>query len=438
MKYARKALVLFFLFVLLQPARAAGTTYDGRHILLSWSEEAAHSQTVTWHSPSKGEGYVRYYTEGGDSSRAQQVKASITDVGGSGYYRYEAVMKGLCSGTSYVYRIGDGKSWSSPRNFTTAPPRGTGRDFSFVYLGDVQYQNRNTDYARWGKLTEDIRRRNPGIAFGLLGGDMVNWGRKQKDWELFLDNASPVFSRIPAMTAVGNHESTVKADTYLEMMALPENGPKDLEEEFYSFDYGSCHITVLNSCFFDENRKAAMEEEWDSKREKINRWLEKDLQESDAQWKLAVMHHPAYGLSKGDPIYGQIRKNWEPVFESGGIDAVFCGHQHVYMRTREIGGITYIMGNSGQRRSAYYNGENMPDYSRSLDAVSSNYQIVRVTDEKLIIMSYDDEGQLIDKWSKEKRSFPILKAAAAGIFLMHGAGFAVFAAVRMRRRKTCS
>lgn len=420
--------------------------YDGDEILLSWTEDSAHSQTITWHSREGREGYVQYSSKGQRLSEENQVKAQITEVGEGGYLRYTAVIKGLSKQSVYWYRIGDGKKWSKIRSFKTAPaapskedsPTASPRDtsFEFLYLGDVQYQQRDRDYPAWGKMLQDIRQRNPGIAFGLMGGDMVNSSRKMKDWHLFLQQASTVFSRIPMMTIIGNHETSVKADFYLQMLALPQNGPEGLSEEFYSFDYGNCHIAAVNTSFFLENRKAAEGEQWQDKLEAVNQWLSEDLENTGADWRIIVMHHPAYGISDGDPIYEQIRTEWEPIFEQGKADLVFCGHQHLYMRTKEIGGITYIMGNSGKRRSTWYNGENAPDYSEALDAVSTNYQIVRVSSSRLSVASYDEGGQLIDKWTKERKKAGTWKAAGAagGIMLLIAA--AMFFSLRRWKRST--
>ena len=234
MRSAYKAVwgVLCLLFLAV-PAVSSAESYDGSQFLLSWSESPSHSQTITWHSPSRREGYVQYNKSGGELSGQHQVKAEITDVGETGYYRYEAVLKGLRHNTTYDYRVGNGTEWSQIRTFTTAPDHEIWEEksetsFDFLYLGDVQYRNRNRDYGEWGKLLQDIRERNPGIAFALIGGDMVNSSRKMKDWNLFLDNASSVFSYIPMMPAIGNHETSVKADPYLQMLALPEKGHQDL------------------------------------------------------------------------------------------------------------------------------------------------------------------------------------------------------------------
>lgn len=445
MKVGYRIMLLICAFFLMRPLPVLGQdkVYDGEQVLLSWSDDSSHSQTITWHSAFQKAGYVQYNESGRPLSDRFQVKARLTKVEKTGYCRYEAVIKGLSQKTTYDYRIGDGTRWSKVRNFTTAPAADQNTaafdaedPIEFLYFGDVQYQDRYGDYKTWGKLAEDIRRRHPGIAFALSGGDMVNSGRKMKEWELFLESAEAVFSFIPLMPAIGNHEisaKAAKAASYLQLMALPENGPQGLEEEFYSFDYANCHITVMNSCFFEESRKAAEADRWEEQLEQINRWLEEDLTQSRAKWKILVMHHPAYGISDGDPIYNEIRQQWEPIFESGKVDLVFCGHQHLYMRTKEMGGITYIMGNSGKRRSTYFDGENVPDYIEAIDATNSNYQIVKASEKELSVTSYDEEGQIIDKWTKGGKDVPWLLAGAAGFFIMHILGISAFLALKKKR-----
>lgn len=441
--YRIRILILFSAFLFIIPVPVWAEDYDGNQIILSWTEDNAHSQTITWHSKSQKEGYVQFNESGGSLSENLQVKATITDVENKGYYRYEAVIKGLKSETVYNYRLGDGKRWSDIYNFSTAPAQRTDggykeeEEISILYMGDIQYQRRTRDYTEWGKLLQDARYRNPSIAFALIGGDMVNSSRKMKDWNLFLNNATSVFSYIPMMTTIGNHETSIKADPYLQILALPENGPQGLEEEFYSFDYANCHIAVMNTCFLAENRKAAMGSDWERALREVNNWLEEDLSQSKAKWKIVLLHHPPYGMSSdGDPIYHSIRQEWEPILERGRVDLVLCGHQHIYMRTKEIGGITYVIGNSGKRRSACYNGENAPRYSEALDATNCNYQIIKAGKQRLSVTAYDDQGQIIDGWSKkEKRLWP-LGAIAAGIIIMHVTGAGVLLCVwKQKKRK---
>ena len=104
-----------------------------------------------------------------------------------------------------------------------------------------------------------------------------------------------------------------------------------------------------------------------------------------------------YPVADDNEIYGQLRENWEKLFEESGVDVVLCGHQHAYMRTEKINGITYVMANSGEERS-YYIDENtkIPDYVEKLYEDDANYVRVDVSDEKIEMEAYNKEGQVVD------------------------------------------
>jgi hypothetical protein len=85
------------------------------------------------------------------------------------------------------------------------------------------------------------------------------------------------------------------------------------------------------------------------------------------------------------------------------VDLVLSGHQHIYMRTKAIDGVTYVMANSGQKRSEYYNGRNAPTYSACINSQNSTYQIVRIDDNKLTLSAFDETDKQIDFWQTEKK-----------------------------------
>lgn len=135
----------------------------------------------------------------------------------------------------------------------------------------------------------------------------------------------------------------------------------------------------------------------------VESWNRKDLGESAAAWKIAVMHHPPYPAQEDDEIYEQIRNSWTPLLEKGGTDLVLCGHQHVYMRTRPIRGITYVIGNSGSKESYYYREDlQAPAYAEKLERKSETYQLITVTEDRLSLEAFDKTGLSFDQWSRKK------------------------------------
>ncbi len=327
------------------------------------------SVSISWSSEEKYDGVAIC----GDETE----KADVQEISKGRYYRYSAEFTGLENNRKYSYSVGEKGSMSDEASFRLD----WGADaFSFLFAGDVQYQLRDRDYETWGSFMKKAYDDNKDAAFMIMAGDMVEKGPDPEDWKCFFTNGEYLFSRLPLMTTPGNHETSKIPDTYLKMMSLPQNGP--VSEEFYFFDYGDCHFVSLNSCFLMPERQS--EKGYEKKLKKVNEWLEKDLGNSNAKWKIVYMHHPMYPAVDDNELYGKLRANWEKTFEDTGVDAVLCGHQHAYMRTKEMNGVTYIMSNSGEKRSYYIKEDTkLPDYVQKLYEEDSNYVRADVTGDEI-------------------------------------------------------
>jgi len=296
--------------------------------------------------------------------------------------RFTVELTGLESGTKYVYRVGDEGAWSEPAFFVTA----TGADnFTFLYMGDIQ-----AGYTEWGDMLDLVYGEYPESRFALLGGDLTDKSYDENEWGEFLDAATGVFSRIPVMPTLGNHDGSM----YLDFFALPGNGPAGFEQEFYSFDYGDAHFVILNS---NKNAVAATKQ-----------WLQQDLESTNKKWKFAVFHHPAYpAVYDYKGIDRSICENWVTVLEQYGVDMVFVGHQHIYMRTHPLFqdeihtdayGIVYVMGNAGSK--FYGGGDGFPYIA--CEKTGSNYQVLNLDGDLLTLTSKDASGGLIETYIIEK------------------------------------
>lgn len=261
-------------------------------------------------------------------------------------------------------------------------------------------------------MTERIYTKHPSLRCAVIGGDMVNTPVEAEQWNGFLDNCG-IFTKLPLMTVSGNHEGVKSNSTYKKLFASPENGPEaeELKESFYYFDYGNCRFIMTDSSFLTDARRERMgSRRWKKYEKAVEVWLGKVLGESPKAWNIVVTHHPPYGMHDRDTVSPQLRKSWVPIMEKHGVDLVLCGHQHMYMRTEKINGITYIMGNSGGRKSEVYNGYNTPDYCAAAYGDGMNYQIIEADRKKLQIISYNEKGLIIDETSLEKNlGFHILE-----------------------------
>src|SRR5437867_4265263 len=80
-------------------------------------------------------------------------------------------------------------------------------------------------------------------------------------------------------------------------------------------------------------------------------WMEKELQNSKADWKLCYFHHALYTSSACHGPATELRLVLEPLFIKYGVQVAFAGHEHVYERTKPQNGITYFVeGAAGELR----------------------------------------------------------------------------------------
>lgn len=391
-------------------------------VILSWSDNPSATQTFSWRDAGGQPECVQVipqiqYAKTGFSG-ASVLSARCSDISqdGSGAWHYEVTATGLTANTAYVYRVGSDGNWSEARNFTTADP--DGKNLSFVYMGDVQPETDiEEEFADWGALAKAAYTRNPEIAFGLLGGDIVSNGTSLREFDCFLENAESVFADVPLMATNGNHESnfagTGKPELYLNVFAFPENGPDGFKEEFYSFDYANCHVLVLNSWIYSGEQKLT-----DSDYAAVNTWIANDLATSTADWQIVVTHVPVYALHS-DTTAAALKENWAPIFEKYGVDLVLVGHQHVYSRSYPMyggrvdyaNGITYIMGDAGQK----FYGSADETFSARTIYDTATYQLVRIDGDSLTVQTFDAGGEELDFCTVMQRAYvPGFSDVAAG------------------------
>ena len=231
----------------------AGTNY------LTWTANPTTTQTITWLMPHNSLARVQYlkveeFENNFDSAQQLEVQGTIFD-SNKALYLYTANLTGLAPDTRYVYRVGKEGAWSQPTVFTTAAET---ENFSFLYMGDIQ-----SGYPDWGSMLDSVYETHPDIKFTLLGGDLTDKGYDVEEWGEFLDAATNVFSRIPAIPTLGNHDGLMyQKFLHCQTMALLA-----WSKEFYSFDYGNAHFVILNS---GNNTSAT-----------VKQWLQQDLETTD-------------------------------------------------------------------------------------------------------------------------------------------------------------
>jgi len=362
-------------------------------VCLTWSDDPGTTQTIQWRtSPKVKKGVVQFYEESSQTDKYERKKAGMSVVEDPGTsndpvnHRFTAVLDHLDPGTTYAYRVGGRKGWSEWFEFTTAPQ--TVEPFSFVYMGDPQ-----AGLDTWGRLLHAAYERCPNAAFCVVAGVNVNRGNNRDEWDNLFHAAGGVFDRRPYVPALGNHDcpKEVGPRLYLELLALPENGPKTVAaERAYRLDYGNAMLLVLDSNSPPETQVA---------------WIEEQLQTTQAVWKFAVYHHPAYSSApkRDNP---DIREQWGGLFDQYHVDIALQGHDHGYLRTKPMRagkeaaspaeGTVYVVSVSGTK---LYDVEQHDYAAKYIDHLST-YQVIDIQTEnenRLTYRAYDMDGNLQDE-----------------------------------------
>ncbi|MCA8999639.1 MAG: metallophosphoesterase family protein [Planctomycetaceae bacterium] len=293
-------------------------------IVLTWTGDPATSQAVTWRTSTEVREALAEIAPAGPGPKfpenATTIPASsqalMTNLNTAHFHTVE--FKDLKPSTKYAYRVGDGVNWSEWFHFTTASDQP--EPFSFIYFGDAQ----NDVRSMWSRVIREAYGDAPDASFFLHAGDLINRAESDAEWGEWFGAGHWVNAMIPSVPVPGNHEQAKMEDGtrrlshhWRPQFALPEHGPKGLEEACYTLVYQGVRIIGLNSS---------------QQQEEQAEWLDKVLAENDCKWVVCTFHHPLFSTGK-DPDNSELRAIWKPVVDKYKVDLVLQGHDHTYGRT---------------------------------------------------------------------------------------------------------
>ena len=325
----------------------------------SWLELVCDSDTV--HIEAQGEvfksrkGKAAYYV-----ARLRQLKPDT-------HYRYRAVVgprHGLAEKSSPWY------------DFQTYAPN---RDkFSFFFVGDVQ----DTIGGIANRLLMEAWARHPEVEFLVCGGDLTERPANQYWAETFSDLDS-IRQSMPILNVTGNHDYFKGVIQRLEhrfpLVFSYFLDSKVGDNMVYTLKYGDAQLFVL-----DSNREFFYL--WTQRQ-----WLEEQLQQSKAKWKILILHHPLYSI-KGSNNNMTQRWMFDDLVREYGVDLVLQGHEHAYARM--IGGVykngapavpVYTVSHCSPKNYRIWFDERFDKFGIS----SRYYQTVSVCGDTLTMACYD-------------------------------------------------
>lgn len=204
--------------------------------------------------------------------------------------------------------------------------------FRFVALGDVG--TGNIGQLAIAEVMNQYYRQDP-FALVLLTGDNIYANGE-------IEKVGKTFGRpyrflrrqeVPFYAVLGNHD--VRTNNGIDEV---QYSAFNMQGRYYTFTKGIVQFFALDTNDFDTDDNA----DWSAQLT----WLEKNLADSTATWKIVFAHHPLYssGLHGSDP---RLIEKLSPLFARYGVKLYLNGHDHNYERTESIEGTTYLTCGAG-------------------------------------------------------------------------------------------
>lgn len=373
-------------------------------IVLSWSEDPARTQSVTWRTDVTVKiawGEIALADPSPDFALKVDTCYARTDLlvtNNNAAHFHSATFRELEPDQLYAYRVGSEYGWSEWFHFKTA--KDTAAPFSFAYFGDAQ----NSLKSFWSRCVRQAYSTMPEMDFMMHAGDLVNIPNRDQEWGEWFYAAGWITGTKTQMAVPGNHEyvrnkkgKRTLANHWKPTFTFPKNGPSQLSETVYYFDYQGVRFIALNTqAMLSYPEEMVLQKEW----------LTEVLSTNPNRWTIVTQHHPIYSTAAGrdNP---ELEKEIQPIFEKYGVDLVLQGHDHTYGRGYNLSfgekhkdkGPIYVVSVSGPKM---YN----LNFSEWLTRVASNtqlYQLIHLDGDQLRYEAYTTTGKLYDAFELNKQ-----------------------------------
>jgi len=231
-------------------------------------------------------------------------------------------------------------------------------------------------------------------------GDMVERPHDEY-WNEWFRSGGELFKTIPILATPGNHEYykglSQKIDPrWMAHFAFPQNGPEIFKGRVCYWDYGDTRFISLDTNGINLHTGFIQ-----------RNWLKKVLQQTTKRWKVVIMHHPVYTISRTHDNF-LVRWFFKPLFDKYKVDLVLQGHEHGYGRSAHIPNSEF----PSKQGPVYIITHDSPklydlNFSQNMDQLASNtrmYQLISVSYDSLSYKAYTDDDTLYDDFTLLKNN----------------------------------
>jgi hypothetical protein len=125
------------------------------------------------------------------------------------------------------------------------------------------------------------------------------------------------------------------------------------------------------------------------------KWIEKELKDSNEDWKIPYFHHPPYSSGERHGSDSKLRDVLEPLFIKYGVSVVLTGHDHFYERLKPQHGIVYfVAGSGGQLRRG--NIDKRSGLTAKGFDTDQAFMAVEIEGDQMYFNAISRQGQVID------------------------------------------
>jgi predicted phosphodiesterase len=339
-------------------------------------QHAEDGVAVAWNVAYPGGGRVRWQLEDGTSGESVSPQGMAT--------RHEAVIAALRPGARYTYRV-----YSSVGLLADA---GGTSEFAFRapepdVLRLVVFGDCGTGSAGQLAVARAIGAEPVLPDLVAIMGDVVYPPADDAGYDLrFFNPYRALLPAIPFYAVPGNHDYEVDAGRpFFDSFTLPRNGPSGLVPESSWWLERAGVLMIAH----DTNQTTA------SLQAHAVPWHSQTARRP-ARFRLVFHHHTLYssGPSYSQPPGEALRSLLAPLYTATGVDVVFNGHDHLYERTRPIGGVVYVT--TGAGGADLYARHHTHAFTQAFVNDRHSYTYVEIRGRTLQMRQMDADGRVLD------------------------------------------
>ena len=390
----------------------AFTQRDAFNLRQVITADSSTSRTIMWQSDAEEkDAFIEYRTAKAEGAAIQtqreRINEKFTDNGKTTWV-HTVTLQNLQPGTKYAYRLGHKDRRSDWYELTTAQ----GAAYKALIFPDSQ----SARYKAWEDVAMPAWKRNQDAQFFIAMGDLVDNGEHAYQWNEWFTHIRSMITQIPVVPVLGNHETYTMdwkvrmPQAFLHYFQLPGGAPEKYKNQFYSFDFGDVHFTVLNTQAreLDKFQPDMLQEQL--------AWFRADMEKTKKKWKIVLMHKDVlrYGFLKRktprEEGFSEEGKVFMPLFDRYKVDVVLTAHLHTYrnrghifnFKRDERGPLYILTGVAGDVRYPELWKRHSLDVALAPQPETNNYLVMEADSNSLKFSCYLPDGTKVDEAAVEK------------------------------------